>query len=186
MERGTRNASGEDGRNSSPSKDDSLTDFKSPKKDDVAKLSGKLKITNEKRTKKPSSKGKSSAGGRKKEPSASGRQLQNEKAQPSIESSFFKAGNTGKREGHTCPLCMRFFEDVYVGTGHTKSCAAKNKVSTTKLLAAVALQERQADERLAIGLPAGPLVQSRDKTPKRNRGAVIVIGLLLPDMFSSY
>ena len=150
----------------SSSNDDSLVDFKSPKSDSAVQAASS-KIVNDKRVKKPSAKGKKT-----KESRGSNRQL----PQPSIESSFFKAAiNSNKNEaGYTCPLCIKRFTDAILGVAHTKSCASKNKVSSEKLLAAVALQERQGNERLAIGLPIGPLVQTKPKIPRQNRARVII------------
>lgn len=158
--------------NSSPDKDDSLADFKSPKLERVPPATVKPKILNDKRAKKSSSKSKTLATNRKKENAA--RRTTDQQDQPSIESSLFRASITATKAGHTCPLCMKFFADTAAGTAHSKNCATKNNVSTKKLLAAVALQERQSHERIAIGLPAGPLIQPKTKTPRRSRDPVVI------------
>lgn len=80
----------------------------------------------------------------------------------SIESSFFKPATS-----FPCPLCLKTFSDSASQIAHSKTCASKNKVSTRKLLEAVALQERQAEERRAIGLPAQPFAQPRRKSTFR-------------------
>ncbi|XP_043277584.1 uncharacterized protein [Venturia canescens] len=159
-------------RHSSPSKDDSLADFESPKIKTTVQIN-KPKILNDKRVKKSSSKNKTAATSRKKDSVATGRRTDNERVQPSIESSFFKASTSSLKSGHTCPLCMKYFADKVAGAAHSKNCASKHNVSTKKLLAAIALQERQAHERIAIGLPAGPFVQPTNKTPRRSRELVV-------------
>ncbi|CAD6241648.1 GSCOCG00009323001-RA-CDS, partial [Cotesia congregata] len=80
----------------------------------------------------------------------------------SIESSFFKPTTS-----FPCPLCLKTFSDSTSQITHSKTCASKNKVSTRTLLEAVALQERQAEERRAIGLPAQPFAQPKRKSTFR-------------------
>lgn len=53
-----------------------------------------------------------------------------------------------------------------------KTCAAKNKVSTGKLLDAVELQEKQAMERVAMGLPAAPPIQQKKTVSKKLVGDI--------------
>ncbi|XP_074115878.1 uncharacterized protein LOC141538366 [Cotesia typhae] len=124
--------------------DDSLADFKSPKllSKPTVKLLDKPKTRPKKSNRKAATKKDSN--------------------QMSIESSFFKPATS-----FPCPLCLKTFCDSASQIAHSKTCASKNKVSTRKLLEAVALQERQAEERRAIGLPAQPFAQPRRKSTFR-------------------
>ncbi|XP_044587685.1 uncharacterized protein PF11_0213-like [Cotesia glomerata] len=127
--------------------DDSLADFKSPKLGPKPTVKLLDKPINKTRSKKPN------------------RKLNTNKKdsnQMSIESSFFKPTTS-----FPCPLCLKTFSDSTSQIAHSKTCASKNKVSTRKLLEAVALQERQAEERRAIGLPAQPFAQPRRKSTFR-------------------
>lgn len=128
----------------SPEIDDSLADFKSPS----IILRIPPKIINVK--KKPGTRSK-----KKTTPAP-----QESTSQPSIESQFFKQQNQ-----FVCPLCFKSFNDAETQSSHAKTCAIKNKVSTRRLLAANELQERQAAERLRIGLPAGPVRTVKKKKP---------------------
>ncbi|XP_046740080.1 uncharacterized protein LOC124407705 [Diprion similis] len=80
--------------------------------------------------------------------------------QPSIESSFFKP-QTMVKTAFPCPLCFKSFKDATTKNSHMKSCATKNKVSTKKLLDAVELQAKQANERKALGLLEAPAIQPK-------------------------
>ncbi|XP_018315342.1 protein MLP1 isoform X2 [Mycetomoellerius zeteki] len=165
---------------SQPPLDDSILDFKSPKRihsmqskvinsnrfPDKAKkkvLHSKPKIImNEKRSK-------------------SGKPLQNKKIfrdvqQPLIESSFFKSekkeiespqSSTAMKTAFVCPLCLKNLKDENSQAIHMKSCAAKNNVSTKKLMDAVELQERQAAERKSLGLLSAPILQDKKKSVPR-------------------
>ncbi|KAF7997788.1 hypothetical protein HCN44_009186 [Aphidius gifuensis] len=132
-------------RSLSPDVDDSLADFKSPN----IILKVPPKIINVKKKPGPRSKKKTTTTAPKESTS-----------QPSIESQFFKQQNQ-----FVCPLCFKTFNDAETLSSHAKTCAVKNKVSTRKLLAATELQERQAAERLHIGLPAGPVRTVKKKKP---------------------
>ncbi|XP_048505829.1 uncharacterized protein LOC105684682 isoform X1 [Athalia rosae] len=85
--------------------------------------------------------------------------------QPSIESSFFKP-KTALQPAFLCPLCFKSFKDATAQNNHMKSCAARNKISTKKLLDAIELQEKQANERKAMGLLTAPPIQPK-KTVSR-------------------
>ncbi|XP_034256910.1 uncharacterized protein LOC117654406 [Thrips palmi] len=63
-----------------------------------------------------------------------------------------------------CPLCCKMFDKLSSKTSHLKSCASKHKVSTQQLLEALELQQRQASERRALGLP--PISPSVEKVKK--------------------
>lgn len=56
-----------------------------------------------------------------------------------------------------CPLCWKKIEIKTLLFSHMKSCASSHNVSTRQLLNALDLQNKQAAERKAIGLPAVPL-----------------------------
>ncbi|KAK0161274.1 hypothetical protein PV327_009761 [Microctonus hyperodae] len=135
-------------RPASPNGDDSLSDFKLPKLSSKPYLSdNKVRLS----IVKPSS---SSSRGVKKR--GVNRKKPIEKTNQSL---LFKPPLN-----YRCPLCLKSFNDINTQTTHTKNCAAINNVSTEKLLAAAELHERQAEERLAIGLPAAPYQQPRKKT----------------------
>ncbi|XP_011871486.1 PREDICTED: uncharacterized protein LOC105564025 isoform X2 [Vollenhovia emeryi] len=159
----------------SPCDDDSILNFKSPKK--ICSVQSKVSsnILRDKAKKKaPHCKPKIINNERK---SKSKNSLQNKKIprgvqQPLIESSFFKSekkevespqSSTDVKTAYVCPLCLKSFKDENSQTVHTKSCATKNNVSTKKLMDAVQLQERQASERKLLGLLSAPLLQ--DKKP---------------------
>ncbi|KAF4520649.1 hypothetical protein B566_EDAN007515 [Ephemera danica] len=71
-----------------------------------------------------------------------------------------------------CPICNK-----HAGKNrraHMKSCAVKNYVSTKQLLQAIELQERQAAERRALGLPPSGLQANQKvfvKKKSSSRGA---------------
>lgn len=92
--------------------------------------------------------------------------------QPCIESSFFKPQTSHQneiKESVPCPLCLRPFKDDTTCTNHMKTCAAKNKVSVKKLLDAKKLQDRQAEERKAMGLVATAVLPERKKAFRRKK-----------------
>lgn len=143
----------------SPNDEDSLADFKSPKGVATSKpVLSKFKIDAEKSKKKIlKSKSKSHAKSRKSTSNIN---------QPSIESSFFKPQTSHQnemKESVPCPLCLRPFKDDESCTNHMKTCAAKNKVSIKQLLDAKKLQDKQAEERKAMGLLATPVLSERKK-----------------------
>lgn len=94
-----------------------------------------------------------------------------------IESSFFKSekkevespqsSTENMKTAYVCPLCFKNLKDESSQTIHMKSCAAKNNVSTKKLMDAVELQERQAAERKSLGLLHAPLLQDKKKPAPR-------------------
>lgn len=67
-------------------------------------------------------------------------------------------------ESKQCPVCLQMV-DVKNFTGHVKSCGTSHKLSSEVLIKAVDLQERQAAEREALGLPS--LIKNRDKKKKK-------------------
>lgn len=148
-----------------PNEDNSLADFRSPKLEVIPRIVlNNCKKSTFKKTKKKSGLSKSKSAGKEGVPSTS-KQTWNVKAnssQPLIEASFFKPA-TNVKTAYLCPLCFKPHKDETAKTVHMKSCATKNKVSTRKLLAAMELQERQAEERRAMGLLTAPVVQ-----PKRS------------------
>ncbi|XP_014218630.1 uncharacterized protein LOC106646921 isoform X2 [Copidosoma floridanum] len=135
--------------------DDSLADFKSPKEEKKPHpILKKFKFDREK-VKKKLKKSKS-------KPTRSAVDTN----QPSIESSFFKpqASNLADKESFPCPLCLKPFKDDTTCHNHMKTCAAKKKISTEQLLDAKRLQDRQAEERKALGLLAAPVIPEKKKT----------------------
>ncbi|XP_011641193.1 uncharacterized protein LOC105429733 isoform X2 [Pogonomyrmex barbatus] len=159
--------------------DDSILDFKSPKKihsmqskvvnsskpsdNSKKKIHSKPKIINNERKLK------------------SRKSLQNKKIphnvqQPLIESSFFKSekketdspqNSIDIKTAYVCPLCFKNFKDESSHAVHMKSCAMKNNVSTKKLMDVVELQERQAAERKSLGLLSAPILQDKKKSVPR-------------------
>lgn len=62
----------------------------------------------------------------------------------------------GTRRNFHCPLCWKTFDKNEAQILHMKACALRHNVTTRQLLNAVELQERQAAERQALGLPDIP------------------------------
>lgn len=138
-----------------------MADFKSPKAEAAHRpILNKFKIDAEKVKKKIfKSKSKSKSNTKSKGNSS-------DSNQPSIESSFFKPQTSDQaeiKESIPCPLCLKPFKDDTACTNHMKTCAAKNKVSVRQLLDAKELQDRQAEERKAMGLLAAPALPERKK-----------------------
>ncbi|KAL0118191.1 hypothetical protein PUN28_009097 [Cardiocondyla obscurior] len=161
--------------------DDSILDFKSPKRiqsvqskvinkppDNSKKkvLLSKVKImTNERKF--------------KDKKLLQNKNIQQKVRQPLIESSFFKSEKkevespqnlNNVKTAYVCPLCLKNCKDESLQTAHMKSCAMKNNVSTKKLMDAVELQERQAAERISLGLLSAPLLQDKKKSTSRKMG----------------
>lgn len=67
-------------------------------------------------------------------------------------------------ESKQCPVCLQMVEVKHF-IGHVKSCGTSHKLSSEVLIKAVDLQERQAAEREALGLPT--LIKSRDQKKKK-------------------
>lgn len=137
--------------------DDSLEDFKSPKQSSKVLPKNSVKVV------------KNDVKKRKKEPKS--KKDENSRNQQSIPTFFAKA----QEEGPTfiCPLCLKAFSQADIQAIHMKNCAARNGVSTEKLLAALEMQERQGKERKAIGLPLKPMqtfVKKRTATRKPQVG----------------
>ncbi|XP_011310846.1 uncharacterized protein mus312 [Fopius arisanus] len=128
--------------------DDSLADFKSPKQ--PAKSAIKIVRPKRQNPSKKSSKAKAESRTRGK--------------QQLIPSLFAK--KEAEESTFVCPLCLKSFSASDIQLLHTKNCALKNNVSTTRLLAAVELQEKQSMERKAMGLPSKPMNPKR-KAPAR-------------------
>ncbi|XP_020293075.1 uncharacterized protein LOC109859331 [Pseudomyrmex gracilis] len=158
--------------------DDSILDFKSPKKHPLQpRIIDSYKPPNKSKKKLPHSKSKVN----KERKAESSKLLQNKKIvhdvqQPSIESSFFKSDKketnlpqslANVKIAHVCPLCFKTLKDENSQAVHMKSCATKNNVSTKKLMVAVELQERQAAERKSLGLLSAPVLQEKKKPVPR-------------------
>lgn len=175
------NGQGKNGSTSSTSqiscKDDSILDFKSPKKYMLEKNINGNKLLD--KSKKKIIRAKIKVTNDKKKPDSS-KQFQNKKniydiQQPPIESSFFKVENkvdlpqttADIKTAYVCPLCFKNLKDESSQAIHMKSCAIKNNVSTKKLLDAVELQERQAAERKSLGLLSAPILQDKKKPVSR-------------------
>ncbi|EZA47155.1 Structure-specific endonuclease subunit SLX4 [Ooceraea biroi] len=155
--------------------DDSILDFKSPKRMYSVQptIISSNKYTNKSKKKPiPHSKSKPINNDKKIEgkPSHS-RKILHDVQQPPIESSFFKsekkADPADVKTACVCPLCFKNFKDESSQAIHMKSCAIKNNVSTKKLMVAVELQERQAAERKSLGLLSAPALQEKKKPAPR-------------------
>ncbi|XP_014483996.1 PREDICTED: uncharacterized protein LOC106749241 isoform X2 [Dinoponera quadriceps] len=158
--------------------DDSILDFKSPKKYMLRKNINSNKLLDKPKKKVPNTKIK--IVNNKKKPDHH-RSLQSKKnlhdiQQPLIESSFFKTENNvdspqgraaNVKTAYVCPLCFKNLKDESSQAVHMKSCAMKNNISTKKLLDAVELQERQAAERKSLGLLSAPVLQDKKKPVPR-------------------
>ncbi|XP_063982788.1 uncharacterized protein LOC135165435 [Diachasmimorpha longicaudata] len=127
--------------------DESLADFKSPKPSKIfSKSSGQIA-----NTKNEPSTSKNPRHVRSKKPPSN---------QQSIVSLFAKT--EAENSTFTCPVCLKPFSCPDIQVMHTKKCAAQNGISTETLVAAMELQEKQSNERKAMGLPSKGL-----PTPKR-------------------
>jgi hypothetical protein len=69
----------------------------------------------------------------------------------------------GTRRNFQCPLCWKTFDKNEAQMLHMKACALRHNVTTRQLLDAVELQERQAAERQALGLPDIPAAHTVKK-----------------------
>lgn len=67
-------------------------------------------------------------------------------------------------ESKQCPVCSQML-DVKHFINHVKTCGSSHNLSSEVLIKAVNLQERQAAEREALGLPK--LTKSRDVKKKK-------------------
>ncbi|XP_058805698.1 uncharacterized protein LOC131672475 isoform X2 [Phymastichus coffea] len=141
------------------SNSDSLADFKLPKQELVQEpILNRYKLDARKATTKIAiSKTKSAVKSRKSDVN-----------QPSIKATLLKSqtsnqNQTDLKEAIPCPVCLKLFKDDTACTSHMKSCAAKNNVSIKQLLEAKRLQDRQAQERKAIGLIAAPILPEKKK-----------------------
>ncbi|XP_012225867.2 uncharacterized protein [Linepithema humile] len=160
--------------------DDSIMDFKSPIKKHFIqpKVINSSRFPDRSKTKVLCSKTKVTNNEKR---SGSSKSLQSSKIlrnkqQPSIESSFFKSEKkeadspqslTDVKTAYVCPLCFKNFKDENSQAVHAKSCAAKNNVTTKKLMDAMELQERQAAERKSLGLLSAPVLQDKKKPAPR-------------------
>lgn len=73
----------------------------------------------------------------------------------------------GTRRHYKCPLCWKIFEKNHSLVLHMKVCAARLNVTTRQLLSALELQDRQAAEREALGLPDIPSTYTAKKSSKK-------------------
>lgn len=73
----------------------------------------------------------------------------------------------GTRRHCKCPLCWKIFEKNLSLVLHMKVCAARHNVTTRQLLNALELQDRQAAEREALGLPDIPSTYAAKKSSKK-------------------
>jgi hypothetical protein len=71
------------------------------------------------------------------------------------------------RRNFQCPLCWKAFEKNEAQMLHMKACALRHSVTTRQLLDAVELQERQAAERQALGLPDIPATRTVKKSSSK-------------------
>lgn len=159
--------------------DDSILDFKSPKRIDSvqSKIINSNKLSDKSKKKVLHSIPKIINNERKPK---NRKLLRNKKIhdvqQPLIESSFFKSekketelpqSSINAKTAYVCPLCFKNFKDENLQAVHMKSCATKNNVSTKKLMVAVELQERQAAERKSLGLLSAPILEDKKKPAPR-------------------
>jgi hypothetical protein len=79
------------------------------------------------------------------------------------------------RRTFQCPLCWKTFEKNEAQVVHMKACASRHCVTTRQLLDAVELQERQAAERQALGLPDIPAT----RTIKKSSSKKVIYGSLI-------
>ena len=73
----------------------------------------------------------------------------------------------GRRRHFKCPLCWKIFEKNHTLVLHMKGCAARHNVTTRQLLNALELQDKQAAERQALGLPDIPTTYTAKKSSKK-------------------
>jgi hypothetical protein len=73
----------------------------------------------------------------------------------------------GIKRQFNCPLCWKTFEKHQAQMLHMKVCASQHNLTTRQLLDAVVLQERQATERQALGLPDIPTVCTVKKSSRK-------------------
>ncbi|XP_066937260.1 LOW QUALITY PROTEIN: dentin sialophosphoprotein [Macrobrachium rosenbergii] len=52
-----------------------------------------------------------------------------------------------------CPLCLKSFKSKSQRQSHIKTCGQSKGLSTEKVISAIRLQEKQAEERIQLGLP---------------------------------
>lgn len=71
-----------------------------------------------------------------------------------------------------CPLCLKMVEKYVT---HIKACAAKRKLTTQQLMMALELQKKQAEERLALGLPLLPQKLPITRKTGNNRVSMLPI-----------
>ena len=101
----------------------------------------------------------------------SGKRNSSQRPQALVESTFFKAKHesdnaeptTDVKVALVCPLCFKTCKDLDSQVLHMKICACKNKISTRKLLDAIELQKRQANERKLLGLLSAPILPDKKK-----------------------
>ncbi|PNF37206.1 hypothetical protein B7P43_G00493, partial [Cryptotermes secundus] len=74
-----------------------------------------------------------------------------------------------RRKFH-CPLCWKTSDKNEAQVLHIKACALRHSVTTRQLLDAVELQERQAAEREALGLPDIPAAHTVKKQSSKKSG----------------
>lgn len=140
----------------SSSKDDSLKDFRSPVREidmNESMSDFKISVPNKRLMLKENKQ-------IVKKKKRNDRNVASNVKQTSIASSFFKP-KTEVQTTFLCPLCFKSYKEATARTNHMKSCAARNNLSTKQLLDAVELQEKQANERKAMGLLVAPPVQPK-------------------------
>ncbi|GAB1861308.1 Structure-specific endonuclease subunit SLX4 [Camponotus japonicus] len=160
--------------------DDSILDFKSPKRKNTVqtKIIKSNKPLDKSKKNVLCTKSKVINNGKKFESNKllQNKKIQHDAQQPSIESSFFKSekkdidspqNSINVKTAYVCPLCFKNLKDENLQTVHMKSCAIKNNVSTKTLMDAMELQERQAAERKSLGLLSAPILQDKKKPVSR-------------------
>ncbi|XP_039301682.1 uncharacterized protein LOC105196345 [Solenopsis invicta] len=165
----------------SSNENDSILDFKSPKRihssEPIQKIIGSNRLPNKCKKKVFHSKPKVINNEKKsKSHKSQNKKIIHDVQQPLIESSFFKSEKkeiespqslVDVKTAYVCPLCFKNLKDENSQAVHMKNCATKNNVSTKQLMVAVELQERQAAERKSLGLLSAPVLQDKKKSAPR-------------------
>lgn len=91
----------------------------------------------------------------------------------------------GTKRHFNCPLCWKIFEKHQTQMLHMKVCASQHNVTTRQLLDAVALQEKQAAERQALGLPDIPTACTVKKSSRKVSYTCILLCLISCNKYKS-
>ncbi|XP_013789391.1 uncharacterized protein LOC106473250 [Limulus polyphemus] len=78
-----------------------------------------------------------------------------------------ETGSGNKTPVFDCPLCFKCFASDNTYQSHLKSCGVKNGLTCNRVVDALRLQQKYAEERRKLGLPARVLRSKRLKAGKR-------------------